>query len=141
MSELNDTTTLEAAVSSLRELKSQILSEGHDLHICDVDVALIREHLADGRLDSDDLLALTELRSEARSSCAAFDELFFPAFKKYLLADGTISHHEQFLLLRMLYSGGGVDDAERRFLVELRNEVPVLTPEFDDLCQLALSTG
>lgn len=129
-------------MSALRELKSQILSEGRDLHICDADVALIREHLpADGTLDADDLTVLAELRSEARSSCAAFDQLFFPAFKEYLLADGVISQHEQFLLLRMLYGGGGVDDTERRFLVELRNEVTVLTPEFDDLCQLALSTS
>ncbi|MBP3955671.1 hypothetical protein J8F10_10300 [Gemmata sp. G18] len=129
-------------MSALRELKPQILSEGHDLHICDADVALIREHLpANGTIDQDDLMVLTEIRSEAYSSCAAFDELFFPAFKAYLLADGTISHHEQFLLLRMLYGGGGVDDTERRFLVELRNEVTVLTPEFEDLCRLALTTS
>lgn len=129
-------------MSALRELKSQILSEDRALHICDADVTRIRELLpADGTLGPDELIVLTELRSEAHSSCAEFDRLFFPAFKEYLLADGTISHHEQFLLLRMLYSGGGVDDTERRFLVELRNEVTVLTPEFDDLCQLALSTS
>jgi hypothetical protein len=129
-------------VSALRELKSEILSEGRDLHIRDADVARIRERLpADGALGADDLTALAELRSEARSSCAAFDALFFPAFKAYLLADGVISHHERFLLLRMLFSGGGVDDTERRFLVKLRNEVTVLTPEFDDLCDLALSTS
>lgn len=129
-------------MSALRELKSQILSEGHDLHVGDADVALIREYLpADGTLDADDLMVLAELRSEARTACAAFDRLFFPAFKAHLLADGTISRHEQFLLLRLLYGGGGIDDTERRFLVELRKELAEVTPEFDELCQLALSTS
>lgn len=129
-------------MSALRELKSRILSEGFETRICDADVALIREHLpADGTIGAGDLMVLAEVRSEARFSCAAFDELFFPAFKAFLLADGMISQHEQFLLLRMLYGGSGVDDAERQFLVELRKEVAVLTPEFDALCNLALSSS
>jgi hypothetical protein len=126
-------------VSALRELKPQILSEGRDLEIDDADVALIRERLPEGKLGTDDLMVLAELRGEARVVCPAFDQLFFPAFKAYLLADGKISLHEQFLLLRILYGGGGIDPAERRFLNELRNEVREMTPEFDALCRLALS--
>lgn len=102
-------------------------------------MALLRERLPDGSLSADDLTVLAELRSEARVVCPAFDQLFFPAFKAYLLADGKISLHEQFMLLRILYGGGGIDPAERKFLTELRNEVREMTPEFDALCRQAIS--
>lgn len=127
-------------MSVLRELKSQILAEGRDLSIDDEDVAMIREQLpADGTIPVADLLVLAEMRSEARAVSPAFDRLFFPAFKAYLLADGVISMPEQFLLLRMLYGGGGIDAAERRFLIELRDEARVVTPEFDALFHQALA--
>ena len=127
-------------MSALRELKSHILSEGEDGCIDEADVAMIRERLpADGSVPDADLAVLTELRTEARVVCPAFDRLFFPALKRSLLADGAISLPEQFLLLRMLYGGGGIDAVERRFLLELRNEVRDPTPEFDALCRQALS--
>jgi hypothetical protein len=129
-------------MSTLRELKSQILSEGQDLVIDNADVSLIRERLpADAPMSTEDLTVLAEMRSEARKVCPAFDQLFFPAFKSYLLADGKIDLHEQFVLLRMLYGGGGIDPAERKFLLELRNEVREMTPEFDALCKLALASS
>ena len=121
-------------MSKLRELKSVILAEGEDLRIDDADMALIRERLpAEGALGSDDLMVLAGLRSEARVVCPAFDALFFPALKSWLLADGKISLPEQFVLLRILYGGGGIDLAERKFLLELRKEVRETTPEFDAL--------
>jgi hypothetical protein len=127
-------------MSQLRELKSQILAEGEDLRIDDADVDLIRERLpADGSLGADDLKVLTELRSEARAVSPAFDEIFFPALKAYLLADGKISLPEQFVLLRLLYGGGGIDAAERKFLIELRKEVREVTPEFDALYRQAIT--
>jgi hypothetical protein len=125
-------------VSQLRELKAAILSNGTDLRIDDEDVALIRKALP-GAPTHDDLAVLAEMRSEARAVCPAFDELFFPAFKAHLLADGTISLPEQFTLLRILYGGGGIDAAERKFLLELRREVRDVTPEFDALCRQAIS--
>ena len=126
-------------MSALRELKSQILAEGEDLRIDDADVALIRERLPEGAIGPDDLKVLAEMRSEARVVCPAFDQLFVPALKASILADGKVSLHEQFVLLRMLYGGGGIDAAERKFLIELRNEVREPTPEFDALCRQALS--
>lgn len=126
-------------MSQLRALKSQILVEGEDLCIDDADVARIRACLpADGALTHDDLMALSEMRTEARTVCPAFDQLFFPAFKAYLLADGKITLAEQFLLLRMLYGGGGIDDAERRFLCELRQEAREVSPEFERLYAQAM---
>lgn len=127
-------------MSKLQALKSQILVRGEDLCLDEADVTQIRECLpADGTLPSEDLLALAEMRSEAQVVCPAFDELFFPAFKTYLLADGTISRYEQFLLLRMLYGGGQVDDAERQFLQELRQEARTVSPEFEAMYQQAMN--
>jgi hypothetical protein len=127
-------------VSQLRELKTTILADGTDLRIDDEDVALIRKSLpADGALSRDEVQILTELRSEARAVCPAFDQLFFPAFKAHLLADGKISFPEQFSLLRLLYGGGGIDQAERQFLIELRKEVREVSPEFDALYKQAIS--
>jgi hypothetical protein len=128
-------------VSKLRELKQQILHEGTDLQIDEADWTRIRELLpADGKPSADDVHALVEMRAEARSVCPAFDAYFFPAFKAHLLADGSISTLEQFQLLRMLYGGGGVDAAERRFLQELRGELKSVTPEFESLYQLAMQS-
>jgi len=119
-------------MSSLRALKAQILVDGEDLVIDEADVARIRESLpSTGVIAREDLGVLTEMRAEARAVCAAFDQLFFPAFKKYILADGKISLEEQFLLLRVLYGGGGVDEAERQFLRELRRDALEVSPEFE----------
>jgi hypothetical protein len=127
-------------MSNLRELKSRILVEGEDLQIDDADVALIRERLpADGSVSDDDLMVLAEMRRDARVVCPAFDRIFFPAFKAYILADGVVSLGEQFQILRLLYGGGGIDPAEREFLQELRAEARELTPEFEALYRLAMA--
>ncbi len=126
-------------MSQLRALKSEILVDGQDLWINDEDVKRIRAALpADGSISPEDLKVLAEMRTEARAVCAAFDELFFPALKAYLLADGRVTQSEQFLLLRMLYGGGGIDDAERRFIQELRRELREVTPEFEVIYQEAM---
>jgi len=128
-------------VTKLRELKQQFLQEGTDLQIDDADWKRIRELLPPaGQPSADDLHALVEMRAEARSVCPAFDSYFFPAFKAHVLADGSISTMEQFQLLRMLYGGGGVDAAERRFLQDLRGALKSPTPEFESLYQLAVQS-
>ena len=126
-------------MSKLRELKSQIMADGIDLQIDDADWKRIRALLPrEGPPDPDDLSVLTEIRTEARVICPAFDAYFFPVFKASLLADGKISSMEQFQLLRMLYGGGGIDDAERRFLRELRAELKDPSPEFEALYREAM---
>lgn len=127
-------------MSTLRALKSQILVEGQDLWINDEEFKQIRAALpADGSISTEDLKVLTEMRTEARVVCDAFDKMFFPALKKFLLADGRISQAEQFMLLRMLYGGGGIDDAERRFLQDLRSALREVTPEFEAIYRDAMS--
>ena len=119
-------------MSTLRALKSQILVDGQDLWINEEEFKRIRAALpADGSISPDDLKVLAEMRTEARVVCDAFDQLFFPALKKYLLADGRITQPEQLLLLRLLYGGGGIDEAERQFIRELRDELTEVTPEFE----------
>ena len=127
-------------MNTLRELKSQILAPGSDLWIDEDDVNRIRELLpTDGSISVTDLQVLTEMRVESRAVCAAFDELYFPALRESLLADGRICAVEHLTLLRMLYGGGGVDEAEKQFLRELRRDLTVVTPEFEALYQDAFS--
>jgi hypothetical protein len=126
-------------VSKVRELKNQIMEEGVDMQIDDADWRRIRELLPpDGDPGIEDLQTLVELRTEARAVCPAFDAYFFPVFKAALLTDGRISASENFQLLRMLYGGGGIDAAERRFLNELRQDLREKTPEFEALYQQAM---
>jgi hypothetical protein len=126
-------------MSELRALKQQILQEGVDLQIDQADWDRIRELLPTHANPSDtDLRILMEIRTEARSVCSAFDEYFFPALKEAILADGKVSMEEHFQLLRMLYGGGGIDDRERKFLQELRRDLPEVTPEFETLYKQAM---
>ena len=81
---------------------------------------------------------LAEIRAEAWSVCPEFDAYFFPAFKAYLLADGRITPSERFEVLRVVYGGGRIDDAERRFLDELWEALPKPCPEFAAFYQQAL---
>lgn len=125
-------------MSNLKELKPVILQEGADGVISDADVAMIRQHLPPGAdLSAEDVEYLIELRLHATTVCPAFHEMFLPAFKRFLLRDGQISLEEQFHLLRLLYGGGGVDDAERQFLNELRREVTQPSPELQNLLDTA----
>ena len=106
----------------------------------DNEVEVIQDHICrDGRLDLEDVKFLVELLSEAREVCAAFDELFFPVLKEVILKDGRIGQDEQFYVLKMLYSDGHIRESEKQFLLQLREEVKEMTPEFEALCEEALS--
>jgi hypothetical protein len=121
----------------LYDLRDQLL---HDEKITDDEVRVLQEYIAsDGKLDMQDVRLLVELLSDAKEVCPAFDELFFPALKEVLLADGRIDPNEQFYLLKMIYSDGHVRDSERKFLQDLRAEVREATPEFEQLCETALA--
>ena len=124
-------------MARLHELKSEILRDGR---ITNQEVAVIWDHIhSDGELDISDVRFLVELLSDAKYVCPEFDKLFFGCLKRVILADGQIGSDEQFYLLKMLYSDGIVRDCERDFLMELRNEVTEVTPEFDELCDTALA--
>lgn len=120
----------------LHQFRAELL---RDRKITDDEVGVIRDYIEqDGKLDLEDVKLLVDLLSEAREVSASFDELFFPALKEVLLADGRIGPDEQFYLLKMLYSNGRIRDNEKQFLIELRREVREASPEFEALCEEAL---
>jgi uncharacterized tellurite resistance protein B-like protein len=117
-------------------MQTELLRDGK---ITDQEVEVLRQYLHEkGRLDMEDLKFLIELLSEAHKVAPAFDEIFFPALKKVILADGRIGQDEQFYLLKMLYSDNNVRESEKQFLRELRHEAKEITPEFEALLDEAL---
>jgi hypothetical protein len=119
----------------LRDLQTELLQDGR---ITDQEVEVVGKYLRDaGSLDMEDVKFLVELLCDAREVSPAFDELFFPALKKVILADGRIGPDEQFYLLKMLYSDKHVRECEKQFLRELHREAKEITPEFEALCEEA----
>jgi len=124
-------------MAGLNELRSELLRDGK---ITDDEVEVIRDFIhRDGKLDMEDVKFLVELLSDAHEVCPAFDELFFPVLKEVILEDGRIGQDEQFYLLKMLYSDGHVRDSEKQFLHELRKSARETTPEFESLCETAMT--
>jgi hypothetical protein len=124
-------------MSNLRELQSRLLADGA---ITEAEVDVIRDYVAsDNRLDLDDIKFLIGLRTEARTVCSSFDNLFFPLFKHVVLEDQQVGQDEMYYLLKMLYSDGQITDRERDFLKELRGELEHITPQFESLYNTALA--
>ncbi len=122
---------------NLYQLRSQLLE---DECITDSEVQVIKDHICeDGQLDLDDVKFLVGLLCEAREVCEAFDEFFFPVLKAVILKDGRIGQDEQFYVLKMLYSDGKIRESEKQFLLQIRDEAKEVTPEFEVLCEEALS--
>ena len=124
-------------MANLYNLERELLSDGR---ITQDEVGRIKEQIeSDGKLDYDDVMFLVNLVANATDVCEEFDDLFFPAMRSILLADGEIGMDEQYQLLRMLYSDGNVRDSEKAFLKDLYKSVDRITPEFRDLCDTALN--
>lgn len=124
-------------MANLYKLEQELLRDGR---ITEDEVALIRDQIeSDGKLDYDDVIFLVNLVANAADVCQEFDDLFFPAMKTILLADGVIGMDEQYQLLRMLYSDGNVRPVEKEFLKDLYKSVDQITPEFRELCDTALN--
>jgi len=124
-------------MGNLYRLREELL---RDHQITDDEVAVIREYIEqDGKLDMDDIRFLVDLLADAREVSAGFDDLFFPALKEVILRDGIIGYDENYYLLKMLYVDGVVRDCERDFLLELRQEATHVSPEFESMCQQALT--
>jgi len=124
-------------MANLYKLEQELLNGGS---ITTEEVSRIKQHIqSDGKLDYDDLLFLVDLLASAIDVCEEFDNLFFPAMRTILLADGIIGMDEHYQLLRMLYSEGNVRQSEKDFLKDLYKSVDVVTAEFRDLCDTALN--
>lgn len=118
-------------MSDLRKLKATILADGT---IDDQEVEIIRKELyADGKIDKDEVEFLVSLRNEAKKVCPAFEDLFFAAIKQNVLTDGVIDAEEAGWLRRMLYADGQIDEREKKFMHQLRQEAKQVSPEFQQL--------
>ncbi len=118
-------------MADLKQLKADILADGK---IEDDEVEVIRRELyADGQIDQDEVEFLIALRNEARSTCPAFERLFFEAVKQNVLTDGSVDAEEADWLRRMLFADGKIDDNEKQFLRELRSQARKVSPEFQKL--------
>lgn len=124
-------------MSDFHQFVSSMLA---DKRIHETEVGRIREYLdQDGRLDLDDVRLLVELYCGAVETCPAFEDLFFSVLEEVVLADGEIQPGEQFYLLKMLYSNHEIRDREKEFLSKLRRTAKRTTPEFEALCDEALT--
>ena len=111
--------------------KRALLSDGRiDLK----ETAIIREEIfADGRVDKSELEFLFNLRRDAESCVQAFQEMFFQAVKKHMLADGVISAAEAKWLRKMIFADGTVDEDEKKLMQGLKQEARDVSPEFQKL--------
>lgn len=118
-------------VSKLNELESRVLADGS---IDDAEVELLRRELyGDGKIDQEEVEFLISLRSKAKTTCPAFEQLFFSALKENLLVDGSIDAAEATWLRKMLFADGQIDAAEKQFLTELHTQARQVCPEFQQL--------
>jgi uncharacterized tellurite resistance protein B-like protein len=118
-------------MQNLREIEERILAngkiDGHELE------ELRRLIYANGPIDRAraDFLVVLHKRVQRRSP--AFEQFFYKAVKDHIVADGKISAEEAAWLRQMLFADGRIDDAERKFLRELKGEAKQTSREFDAL--------
>jgi hypothetical protein len=118
-------------MADLQKLKATILADGM---IENHEVEMIRQELyADGKIDKDEVEFLVALRNEVQRVCPAFEEFFFEAVKQNVLTDGFIDAEEADWLRRMLHAHGEIEERERKFVWELRQEAERVSPEFQQL--------
>lgn len=92
-----------------------------------------REFYADGKLDRSEIEFLCDLRNSASSCVNVYNDLVFSAVKSTVLADGTIDAKEAAWLRKLIFADNKVDDAEKKFLQELKSGAKSTSKEFDEL--------
>jgi uncharacterized tellurite resistance protein B-like protein len=118
-------------MANLRELEERILAsgkvEGHELE------ALRQVVYAGGRVDRRAADFLVVLHKRVQQRTPGFDRFYYQAIKAHILENGKISAAEAAWLRQLLFADGKIDDAERKFLHELRGEAQERSPEFEGL--------
>jgi hypothetical protein len=111
---------------------SLLLADGR---IDDKETCILKsEILDDGIVDDEEIQFLIGLRRTAKSTCEAFEKLFFDSFKLYLLTDGEIDVSETELIRSVLYADGKIDKYEKDFLKDLKKSAKKVHPNFLKLC-------
>ncbi len=112
-------------------LKDVILADGT---IDAAETCLLKnELLEDAVIDDEEVSFLIDLRNSAKKTSKEFDEFFFLALKKNILADGLVDAAEAKKLREIIFADGTVDDLEKNFLQELKKEAKSVADEFDKL--------
>jgi hypothetical protein len=119
------------AMADLQKLKTAILSAGR---IDEEEVEVLSHVLyADGVIDREEAELLVELREKATSTCRAFDELFYAAIRRHILADGSIDTEEAIWLRQLLFADGKIGEGEKNLLRQLRAGARSVSAEFEAL--------
>lgn len=118
-------------MTNFRQLEDTILANGrvetHELEV------LRRELYAGGKIDRPAADFLVELHKRVQRKTPAFEHFFYQAIKHHILQDGRVGAGETAWLRQMLFADGKIDDAERKFLHELKGEAREVGPEFEAL--------
>jgi hypothetical protein len=123
-------------MADLQALKAKVLADGV---IDDAEAQMLRKEVyADGKIDKHEIEMLADIRNQAKSVCAAFEDLFFSAAKDNVLHDGVIDSEEAAWLRKALYADGKIDDREKQLLRDLKAGAKKTCPEFDALCKECL---
>jgi hypothetical protein len=116
---------------NLRAIEESILAHGavhgHDLEL------LHQVLYADGKIDQKEADFLVELHKRVQDRTPAFEQFFYKAIKDFILATGRIGPKKTAWLRQMLFADGKIDDAERKFLHQLKGEAKEISAEFEAL--------
>jgi uncharacterized tellurite resistance protein B-like protein len=97
-----------------------------------------KEIWADGKLDKSELEFLLDLKKHASSVVGEYNSMLFAALKAAMLADGDISDTEAGWLRKFLYADGKIDDEEKKFLSDLKQNAKSTGPAFEQLYKEAM---
>ena len=123
-------------MADLQALKAKVLADGV---IDDAEAQMLRTQVyADGKVDKAEIEMLADIRNQAKSVSASFEDLFFAAVKDNVLDDGAIDAAEAAWLRETLYADGRIDDREKQLLRDLKAGARRTSPEFDALCKECL---
>lgn len=119
-------------MANLRQLTQEVLADGR---IDGQEIErLYRELYADGKIDRAEADFLVELHKRVqRPVSPAWEKFFYQAIKDHVLADGSIDVEETAWLRRMLLEDDRIDDAERKFLHQVKGEARNMCHEFEAL--------
>lgn len=117
--------------TALRTLRAILLYDGS---IEDSEVEILRLKLNDnGTIDQEDIEFLIELRNEAESVCAAFEELLFHSIKVNLLMNRAIDSEKATWLRQKLFTNKWIDKRGPQLLWEIITGANWTSKEFKAL--------
>jgi hypothetical protein len=115
-------------MENLGPIEHAILAKGR---VDSADLGALRAAVyADGKVGRRAADALVALHKRVQHPNPAFEQFFYEAIKRHVLADGRIGAEESAWLRQLVRGGGGITDEERKFLHELQGDARHASPEF-----------